>query len=338
MRNSSCGRSFATSCLCAALLWGAGGFAAGGSELEFEAIHRANPDGSGVEQLVPSHVAEGRESLVLSDQHMYWLGGDFAGGPPVGSLPFVRRAGLEGQNPQDVFGPLAVGDIAIDTESGKIYMTGQSDCIPCGTIFRTNLDGSDAEFLFDAGFPRAIALDSAGGTVCWADEDFNDTHEFAILCGNLGDTAGEVIVLTWADDIAIDPIADKVYWTGEGMVRRANLDGSNVEVLVSGLDTPGGIALDPSGDRMWWTDRALGKIQSASLDGENVQDVVRGHIDPTGLVFLDLTGEADDKIYWLSESSIDNVPAASAWGRRLLIVTLLAAMALLLRRAELARP
>ncbi len=329
MRDFWSGRGFTMCCLCAVLLWGVGGFAVGG--FEFEAVHRANPDGSGIEQLLPSNVAEGRGALALSDEHVYWLGGDFSA-PPIGSIPIVRRAGLEGQNPQDILGPFAIGDIAVDTENGKIYMTGQSDCIPCGTIFRTNLDGSNSEVLFDAGFPQAIAVDPAGGTVCWVDFDFDDTHELAILCGDLGDAAGETILLTTADGIAIDPMGQKVYWTGEGMVRRVNLDGSSVEVLVSGLDTPRGIALDPPGDRMWWTDRALGTIQSAALDGSNVQEIVRGLDDPTGLDFLDRAGEADDKIYWLSVAPREDVPATSAWGQRWLILTVLAAMALLLRR------
>ena len=50
--------------------------------------------------------------------------------------------------------------------------------------------------------------------------------------------------------------ASKMYWTdfGTNKIQRANLDGSSVEELVTGLSVPIGIALDVSGGKMYWTD------------------------------------------------------------------------------------
>ena len=63
---------------------------------------------------------------------------------------------------------------------------------------------------------------------------------------------------------------EKIYWaeTAPAAVRRANQDGSNVELLVDAdLGMPDGIALDVEAGRVYWTDRGTNKIQRANLDG-----------------------------------------------------------------------
>lgn len=80
----------------------------------------------------------------------------------------------------------------------------------------------------------------------------------------------------------------KMYWTqhGNGTIARADLDGSNVEELVTGLFMPIGIALDVSGGKMYWTGGQ--KIQRADLDGSNVEDLVTTTlVNPNGIA-LDL--------------------------------------------------
>ena len=88
----------------------------------------------------------------------------------------------------------------------------------------------------------------------------------------------------------------KMYWTDAGTdkIQRANLDGSRVEDLVTGLRDPGGLALDESAGKIYWTDIRDGKIQRANLDGSGVQDLVTG-LDTPGWVALDPGG---GKIYW----------------------------------------
>ena len=94
----------------------------------------------------------------------------------------------------------------------------------------------------------------------------------------------------------------KIFWTDEGTynspskIQRANLDGSNIEDLVTqGLRYPSGIALDVEGGKMYWTDMNRGKIQRANLDGSDVRDLVtRGLRRPSGIA-LDVEG---GKMYW----------------------------------------
>ena len=73
-----------------------------------------------------------------------------------------------------------------------------------------------------------------------------------------------------------DPGGGKMYWTDAvaKRIQRANLDGSGVEELVTGLITPGALALDLDGGKMYWTAQGRVKIQRANLDGSGVEDLV----------------------------------------------------------------
>ena len=97
------------------------------------------------------------------------------------------------------------------------------------------------------------------------------------------------------DDI---DLAGKMYWAdfGTDKIQRADLDGDNVEDLVTtGVLGPDGIALDPVAGKMYWTDFEGAKIQRADLDGDNVEDLVTmGLTLPEGIA-LDL---AAGKMYW----------------------------------------
>ena len=76
-----------------------------------------------------------------------------------------------------------------------------------------------------------------------------------------------------------------MYWmdADTGSIYRANLDGSNIETLITGLTNPSAIALDVDGSKMywvdvsnWWMDGSTSKIQRADLDGFNIETLVTG--------------------------------------------------------------
>ena len=87
-----------------------------------------------------------------------------------------------------------------------------------------------------------------------------------------------------------------IYWTSpvDGVIYRANLDGSNVEPLVSGLDVPVDLASDVAGGQIYWTAPEQGVIYRAALDGSNVEPLVTGLEEPGGLA-LDVAG---GQMYW----------------------------------------
>ena len=91
----------------------------------------------------------------------------------------------------------------------------------------------------------------------------------------------------------------ELYWTDatRDKIQRANLDGSNIEDLVTsaaGLDGPVGLVLDVSGGKMYWTEWEENKIRRANLDGSNIEDLITSGRAPVWLA-LDIAG---GKIYW----------------------------------------
>lgn len=80
--------------------------------------------------------------------------------------------------------------------------------------------------------------------------------------------------------------AGRMYWTEAGghKIRRANLDGTGVQDLVTtGVVNPHGIALDLGSGKMYWTDFGTGKIQRANLDGSGAEDLMTGLSIPVGI-------------------------------------------------------
>ena len=97
--------------------------------------------------------------------------------------------------------------------------------------------------------------------------------------------------------------ASKLYWSdwGTDKIQRADLDGSNVEDLVTtGLDGPDGLAVDAAAGKLYWTDAGTAKIQRADLDGSNVENLITSGLGiPYGLA-LDVSG---GKMYWTDRQS-----------------------------------
>ncbi len=73
--------------------------------------------------------------------------------------------------------------------------------------------------------------------------------------------------------------AQKIYWTN-GSVKRANLDGTEVEVIVGSPATSDavGIAVDVDGGKVYWEGRSpiceCPCIQRANLEGTNVEEFI----------------------------------------------------------------
>ena len=95
----------------------------------------------------------------------------------------------------------------------------------------------------------------------------------------------------------VDTVGSKVYWSERGSdggtIKRANLDGKNVETLVTQPITPQSITVDTVRKKLYWVD-AEGKIQSVDLNGENIKTIIQ--LDGTiGHIAVDAEGA---KLYW----------------------------------------
>ena len=251
-------------------------------------------------------------SYGLDDPHGIAL--DVAGGKMYwtdDSADRIQRANLDGSNVENLIiqGLIDPYGIALDVAGGKMYWADEG----ANRIQRANLDGSNVETLVSRGLddPHDIALDVAGGKMYWTD-DSADRIQRANLDGSNVETLVRFtrrnffgFTTSYGDPygIALDVAGGKMYWAdeGENKIYRANLNGSNIETLVSrGLRDPHGIALDVAGGKMYWTDDSADRIQRANLDGSNIENLItQGLIDPYGIA-LDVAG---GKMYWADEGA-----------------------------------
>ena len=102
-----------------------------------------------------------------------------------------------------------------------------------------------------------------------------------------------------------DTVLSHIYWTdvGRGEIQRTNLNGSNIETLITGSESPAGLALDMDGGKIYWTEywtdaspnaSSTGKIQRTDLDGSNTKTLITGLENPFSIA-LDVER---GRIYW----------------------------------------
>lgn len=119
---------------------------------------------------------------------------------------------------------------------------------------------------------------------------------------SMGSSNGQSILTTGLEgpyDIALDIRQEKMYWTVDGKIQSADLDGSNAKDVITGLDRPRDIALDVEGDKIYWTQGLVThKICCADLDGTNVQDLISGLNYPRSIAL----NMQEGKIYWTEGS------------------------------------
>ena len=115
--------------------------------------------------------------------------------------------------------------------------------------------------------------------------------------------------------LAYDAVNNKIYFsdfevTGTGNIWRCNLDGSNLEAIVSNLTDPYGIALDVAAGKVYWVDD-LGNVSRANLDG-SAQEIGLVNI-PSGQMRAISLDPANNKMYFY-EVNLENLYVANLDG------------------------
>ncbi len=215
-------------------------------------IRRVNLDGGTVEDVVTG----------LDDT--WYIALDVAGGKMYWTEPFaakIQRANLDGSGVQELIldqDCLVTANrgcpvrIALDLAGGKMYWNRV-----LANLQRANLDGSEAETLASSWeIPGGIALD-LGGVKMYSTEYIPQGpghwyEEGRVRRTNLNGTGSQTLVSQESSEpagIALDVAGGKVYWADPGLekLRRANLDGSDAEDLITGSTVGKGIALDLPG-------------------------------------------------------------------------------------------
>ena len=105
----------------------------------------------------------------------------------------------------------------------------------------------------------------------------------------------------WTHTVAFDEVNKKVYWvtddsgTGNNIIKRANINGTDVEELVSVTHDILKIVLDPSEGYMFWTTTtSTGTIYRSDLDGGSQTAIITGKDSPA--LSIDTV---DKKLYYV---------------------------------------
>ena len=246
-------------------------------------IQRAHFDGTNIQDLVTTGLPHPKDiELDIASGKMYWV--------DAGTRK-VQRANLDGSNVEDLVNTQGRPfGIAVDVTMHKMYWSTWNP----GKIRRSNLDGTNVEdFVTGLSEPEDIDLDLSAGKIYWTDTVTNKIQRADLDGTNVEDLV--TVGLSHPLGLTLDVAGGKMYWTnnsffpwgGPGLdkIQRANLDGTNVEDLITtGLVVAIDIEVDAPAGKMYWTDAGLDKIQRSNLDGTNVEDVVTtGLIAPDGL-------------------------------------------------------
>ena len=102
-----------------------------------------------------------------------------------------------------------------------------------------------------------------------------------------------------ATSLAVDMAGGSLYWTEKtsdrtGKIRRANLDGTNVQLVKDLTSVPHSIAIDTANDKLYLTN-SWGKIQRINFDGSNFESNLITGLDVPKHLALDRTG---GKLCW----------------------------------------
>jgi DNA-binding beta-propeller fold protein YncE len=143
-----------------------------------------------------------------------------------------------------------------------------------GRVLSANLDGSDLKTLVSEGrkLPDGLAVDVAAGHLYWTNMGNPKVNDGTLFRSDLDGRNLRTIIapgITFTPkQLQVDKPNGKLYWSDrEGMrVMRANLDGSDIEMLVdtSGGDSrPGadpnkwcvGIAVDAQAGKLYWSQK-----------------------------------------------------------------------------------
>ena len=192
--------------------------------------------------------------------------------------------------------------LAIDVAREKLYWAEQTGD-RTGKLRRADLDGTNVQLVKDlTSVPYGIALDTTNGKI-YLTNSWGKVQRLNFDGSNF--QPNFIKGLTAPKSLALDVSEGKVYWieqTGDrtGKLRRANLDGTNVQLVKDLTSAPHGLALDTTNDKIYLTN-SWGKVQRLNLDGSNFQpNLVKGLKSPTEITVDTL----NQKLYWTEETGI----------------------------------
>lgn len=233
-------------------------------------IHSINRDGTGDVYLFDvTDLAYGVEAPWLANiaadsvnEKIYWV-------ESYSGLGRIERSDFDGSNREAVFGVGAFtpGDVALDPEHEHIYWISAEN-----GLRRMNYDGTGHVTLVGPALceSRGLAVYLWGDLMFWIGPG-------GIMRSNMDGGQLSAIVEdpgTEPWDVAVDPVTQRVYWTtlggglGQGSIRSAKFDGTDVQIHLTLRDEPSAITVDAEERLLYWTELHAG-LWRGEMDGSN---------------------------------------------------------------------
>ncbi|MDE0467790.1 MAG: leucine-rich repeat domain-containing protein [Candidatus Poribacteria bacterium] len=289
-------------------------------------IRRANLDGTRVETLGTIKVSHTHEFTVdVSGRKIYWRHSK----SPWMSI--IQCANLDGSNVQTLVTQASIRQLALDVPGGKMYWAGRDVDSFRFKIWRANLDGSNIEDItvFGGTFvlipSQAPADDASPAAVRKTTQIHVDAADrppmYWIDGGTLYRLAGTEVerIAARANDVAVDTAGGKIYWTAQTdenarTINRANLDGTNAQVLRELRSVPLGIAYDSANGKLYLSN-SQNRIQRINVDGTGFEYNFIPNVSAPMSIAV-----ASGRVYWTEAEG--NVRFANVTGNPKVVRTL----------------
>ena len=224
-------------------------------------VKRANLDGSEVETF-NGQIWNTILGMDAQNLRIYWA---HNASVPGGEATRVwRRAALNGTMIEDVANwDSFPGAVVIDINNERIYWTEPG----LDRIRSASLDtGSASTPVENLNEPTGLTLDTTEGVLYWTEREDPGANTWRIQRADVNgaSTATVVTGLNDASSIVLDESSSHLYWLSDGAIRRADVDGTNVQEII---DAPNAqfLVLDDINGRLYW-DGPSG-VARANLDG-----------------------------------------------------------------------
>lgn len=209
-----------------------------------EGVYRAARDGSDPKLLVAAKDADGL-AVDSARETMYWT---ISGAGPNK----VQKSKLDGTEVNDVLTDLtATGDLLLDADAGRLYVTLMNE----GKIIEVRTDGSQRrDFVIGLSAPDELALDVKRHTL-YVTCSGNGTIQRLKLDDPVPQTIMTTQGIFFGLALDTDRDQLFCVQASRGVIYRAGLDGSEAKPIVSGLSAPDGLALDSENNKLYWMER-----------------------------------------------------------------------------------
>lgn len=187
-------------------------------------------------------------------------------------------------------------------QTGKVYWTdGNYNRLATGTVQRADKDGAHVQTLVPV-TGSSFSTGPLALDVAGGHMYWSDTARDRIERANLDGSELTTLIsgVSQPIGIAIDVPHGKIYFTGPNVIRRANFADGSNVETVLAVSDATGLALDSINGYVYWTDLNFRRVVRAGLDGSGEHVVLSG-LDSPRSIALDVGG---GKLYVTDSMSI----------------------------------